>query len=144
MKKICKGCGQEFDSAWQGKKYCSQSCYDSVRVLPDKVCEQCGKPLTRKQIYGRRKYCSFECSTIARSSGMVTKTCPVCGNEFSISAAIADRYTVCSRDCRTASTKYVTCKRCVKVFRAEQRLNRHYCSEECRRPPKEIPCDNCG
>lgn len=75
---------------------------------------------------------------------MVVKECPVCGKTFEVSAAIADRYIVCSRECRTADTEYVTCERCGKVFRAEHRHNRHFCSEKCRRPPVFATCDTCG
>ena len=74
----------------------------------------------------------------------VIKACPVCGKTFEVSAAIADRYIVCSRECRTADTEYVTCERCGKVFRAAHGRDRHFCSEECRRPPVIVTCETCG
>jgi very-short-patch-repair endonuclease len=76
---------------------------------------------------------------------MVSKVCPVCAKTFTVSAAVADRYTVCSRECRLASTKTVICQRCGKPFTcSEKRYPRHYCSEECRRPPHYIECRVCG
>lgn len=75
----------------------------------------------------------------------VTKVCPACGKTFVITkGATAHRYTVCSMACKTRDTKYVNCKRCGKRFRAEKRLNRHFCSESCRRPPVYINCRHCG
>jgi len=38
---------------------------------------------------------------------------------------------------------YVPCKRCGKITR-QNRADRQYCSEECRRPTLEQECKNCG
>jgi very-short-patch-repair endonuclease len=88
-----------------------------------------------------RTYCSLAC--FRASQAKVTKTCPVCGKDFTVRAAYARRYRVCSAACKTADTKYVDCDRCGNRFRAEKHLNRRYCSEECRRPPMILTCRNC-
>ncbi|MHB1418468.1 MAG: endonuclease domain-containing protein [Bacillota bacterium] len=147
---LCSFCGKEFVSRKlkRGAKiFCSNECYHaSTRKIPDAVCEQCGitfSPGTGSSRWNRR-WCGWDCYSKSRAAELVEKICPVCAKLFKVSKSIEHRYTVCSRDCRTAATKYVTCERCGKIFRAEKRLNRHFCSEECRRPPVLIHCDICG
>lgn len=108
-----------------------------------KNCLNCGREfyLTPSRAKRNERFCSKKCELAYKK---IDKVCPVCGKTFTVNKSVADRYTVCSWKCRTAETKYVTCERCGKVFRAEKRLNRHYCSEECRRPPNYINCRNCG
>ena len=128
--------------------------YEDMKFGPQKrnrmgvyiKCPQCGREfyLIPKFAKEGRKYCSRTCYDAAHAPELVAKTCLQCGNTFQVSAAIANRYTVCSRACRVSETKYTICERCGKVFVAEKRLNRHYCSEECRRPPVFRACDTCG
>lgn len=108
-----------------------------------RICPQCGDRfyLVPSRVKRDELFCSVPCRL---ESKKVEKVCPECGKTFKVNRSIADRYTVCSRACRTANTKYVSCERCGKVFRAEKHLNRRYCSEVCRRPPKYINCRNCG
>jgi very-short-patch-repair endonuclease/ribosomal protein S27AE len=87
-------------------------------------------------------YCSKTCELAAAPK--VDKVCPECGKTFTVLASQAERYNFCSYACRTARTKYQTCERCGKPFVAERHLNRHYCSEECRRPPNFVECQTCG
>ena len=110
-----------------------------------RTCAYCGEQFYAPPARVKRneQFCSRACYEAARAPKMVEKVCPVCGKTFSVSATIANRYTVCSRECRTASTKYQVCERCGKPFVAEKRLNRHYCSEECRRPPFIKNCATC-
>ncbi len=90
---------------------------------------------------GRGKFCSRKCQKEYTS---VDKICKVCGKSFKISKGIADRYTVCSWECRKSSQHEVVCKRCNKPFlTSEMRYNRIYCSEECRRPPAVVKCATC-
>src|SRR3990167_1699463 len=124
--------------------FCSRECYSKFQNKKIAIpCPNCGKVVSHSPaaIRQNRRYCSKECELTHKT---VEKVCPVCGKPFRVSRSTADRYTVCSRECRTHETKYVACERCGKVFRAEKRLNRHYCSEECRRPPVFIQCRNCG
>ena len=147
---ICDFCKKEFVSKILKRgatKFCSSQCYHaSTRIIPDAVCEQCGKTFRPGPGSSRRnrRWCSWGCYSKSRTAEIVEKICPVCGKLFQVNKSIEHRYTVCSRECRTAVTKYVTCERCGKVFRAEKKLNRHYCSEECRRPPVLIHCETCG
>ncbi|MBM3120487.1 MAG: DUF559 domain-containing protein [Chloroflexi bacterium] len=129
------------------KIYCSKQCQMGGRHTGEtRICIHCGKPFYRpkSRIARNEKYCSSKCYYTALSAARITKICPQCGREFTVKASEADRYTVCSRKCRTVNTKYVICKRCGKVFRAEPDLNRQYCSETCRRPPQYVTCRKCG
>jgi very-short-patch-repair endonuclease len=114
------------------------------RVGAMHVCPACGKSfyLTPCRAARGERFCSQECrlSTIPK----VDKVCPVCQQVFRVNASTAHRYSVCSLECRHAITLRKTCLRCGKIYRAEKRLNRHYCSEECRRPPKLINCKTCS
>jgi very-short-patch-repair endonuclease/endogenous inhibitor of DNA gyrase (YacG/DUF329 family) len=109
-----------------------------------RACPQCGREfyLVPARVKASKRYCSKACELAA--APRVDKVCPACGKSFTVLACLADRYNFCSYACRTAKTKYQTCDRCGKPFVAEKRLNRHYCSEECRRPPVSIECATCG
>lgn len=126
--------------------------YEQLRFSPQKrrrlgenrTCPQCGSAfyLPPARVARGEVYCSRKC--LSESAPRIEKVCPACGKTFSVFASTAHRYTVCSRECRLSTTKYVSCKRCGKMFRAEKNLNRHYCSEECRRPPQYRDCRSCG
>lgn len=90
-----------------------------------------------------QKFCCQACDKAFKAIELVSKHCPQCDLDFQVPKSIAERFNVCSRACRVALTKYVDCERCGKRFRAEKRLNRHFCSEECRRPPVSLRCDTC-
>lgn len=110
-----------------------------------RTCPQCGKEfyLQPSRVKRGERYCSHACQLAAVPK--VDKICPVCGKQFTIFKSIADRYTVCSIECRHANVQRSICKRCGKEFRtSEKRYARHYCSEECRRPPNYQTCRNCG
>jgi very-short-patch-repair endonuclease len=105
-------------------------------------CARCGKSFTRHYaVKGDRIFCSMKC----RSGGrMVTKTCHVCGKDFTIPLSNDDRYQTCSAACKNADTEYVNCERCGKRFAWRHRNSKRHCSEACRRPPLMIPCQTCG
>lgn len=108
------------------------------------TCPQCGKDfyLPRSRYDRGERYCSLQCGKAARR---VSKVCPVCGKAFEVSISTADRYTVCSWECRKRSLHYVICERCGRTFEtSETRYERHFCSENCRRPPNIIICLSCG
>lgn len=143
----CAHCAALFTKLRQVRSertYCSSACYHAatIKVLA-RPCQGCGlefRPIGN----GDRSYCSRACYETARAAIPVTKHCPVCDQDYTVSRSIAHRYSVCSEACKTASTKYVDCERCGSRFRAEKRLNRRYCSEECRRPPVFTDCRTCG
>lgn len=143
----CEQCGKVFEYyGTKQQKFCSTTCYGISQRKPvaAKTCVQCGEPLKGIQLLRQRQYCSRTCYEAASAAVYVTKQCPVCRKDFTVLVSVSDRYTVCSMACRLAETKYVACERCGKTFVAERLLNRHYCSEECRRPPKYITCKTCG
>ena len=109
-----------------------------------KTCPTCNETfyLTPSRNARGEKFCSMSCRKSATET--VDKVCPSCGDTFTVNKSIADRFTVCSIECRLSETVYVTCKRCGKKFTGEKGRNRHYCSEECRRPPVIKTCKNCG
>jgi very-short-patch-repair endonuclease/endogenous inhibitor of DNA gyrase (YacG/DUF329 family) len=107
-------------------------------------CARCGAPVIRtRPAANGRAFCSMKCISGAR---MITKTCPVCGKDFTIARSNDGRYQTCSMACKNVDTVYINCKRCGKRFTDDvrQRWNRHYCSEACRRPPLMVACQNCG
>lgn len=151
----CAGCGKpvtRIRRARGARVFCSNDCYHRATIVyPDRECPQCGITFSprlgprsgpRKGNPGRT-YCSVAC--FRASQATATKTCPVCGKDFTVGAATAHRYRVCSNACKTADTIYLDCERCGKRFKGEQggRTRRH-CSEECRRPPMILTCRNCG
>lgn len=144
----CAYCGKELQRApsyinSREKVFCNtdhHAKYQSQQV--EKTCPNCGKIFKRPPSRSDTVYCSRKC--LMAMTPKVTKTCTVCGKQFTVNQSVADRYTVCSTACRRSETKYVSCERCGKMFRAEKHLNRHYCSEECRRPPVHINCRTCG
>lgn len=122
---------------------CAKKDYWKDRKHPDTItCMHCGEKFPyRSSGKGPCKFCSPECRLEHKT---VLKICPVCDKEYRVSKSTADRYAVCSVECKTKETVYKTCKRCGQVFTAERKRPRHYCSEECRRPPHIIECAWCG
>ncbi len=142
---ICQHCGKLFPAERSGMLYCSTDCYHAASITSSLLtCKRCGKQVLRtlSRIKRGEEYCSPACRIA--DTPKVSKVCPICHQTFIVNASVSHRYTVCSHQCRVAETKYVACERCGKVFRAEKRLNRHYCSEECRRPPVMVKCATCG
>ena len=149
--------------------HCSQRCYtDHVRSnRPTLQCTQCGYSFTvpPSKIKVGVKFCSRHCYDDHHSASRkakqkaknrsvvfeaplsaefyVEKLCPTCQRRFWVRRSISHRYHNCSAQCTRSTTKYVSCLRCGKVFRAEPRLNRKYCSEPCRRPPVILECALC-
>ena len=137
----CRTCGGPIPGRGP---FCSRACYhESRRIHIDPiVCRQCGDRIHAYVSTNRpRLYCSRDCWR-ADIQTHVTKTCPECGKDFTIPAVVADRYTVCSAECRAARTDYADCPRCGKRFARQP--GHTYCSEECRRPPVYIDCLECG
>lgn len=125
-----------------------------LRKHPDftpPLCKMCGGEITTRN-RTRAVYCSTKCkftdpeliAKIGHPPRRVTKVCPECGKEFSVSASTAHRYIRCSKECSNARGVTTTCKRCGAAFRHSQVDKRSYCSETCRRPPVIISCDHCG
>ena len=142
----CAQCGEvvvRLQRTRSPRVFCSNECYHTAtRVHPERACPGCGvtfRPGKRERKI--KVHCSRACYEASRK---VTKSCPVCGNDFAVNASIAHRYNVCSNACKTADTIYVDCGRCGKRFRAEKHLNRQFCSEECRRPPVYVTCKTCN
>lgn len=105
-------------------------------------CARCGKLFGADYpVKGDLAFCSMEC----RSGGrMVTKTCPVCGRDFTVALSNVDRYQTCSMACKNIDTEYVNCERCGKRFAWRHHSTKRHCSEACRRPPLMMACENCG
>lgn len=141
----CARCGSTVERharARLPRVYCSRACcYADKATVPLRPCRTCGQDF--KPMGGSdRPYCSRACYEASRAR--IAKTCAACGKSFTVVASQTERYTVCSRACKTAATKYVDCERCGTRFRAEKHLNRRFCSEACRRPPVVTDCLTCG
>lgn len=105
------------------------------------TCARCGEEFAAT--HRGAVFCSVKCRSGFR---LITKTCPVCGKDFTIPRSNENRYQTCSMACKNKDTVYIDCERCGKRFPDDtrQRWNRHYCSEACRRPPIMISCRTCG
>lgn len=82
---VCKGCGKEFTSSNNKKRYCSKEC--SGRAYPKKVCKECGKEFTPEA--HNQLFCTKECrieynNTQRRGypAGVFEKKCQQCGKLF--------------------------------------------------------------
>ncbi|MGH3588323.1 MAG: DUF559 domain-containing protein [Pseudonocardia sp.] len=115
-------------------------------------CKTCSTPITGRTKY-RAVYCSKECKfadpemrlKMGAPRRRVTKVCPHCDTDFSVSVSTADRYTYCSRVCSNAARgRDAACERCGAAFRRSRTEVRRHCSETCRRPAVTIDCGHCG
>src|SRR5574343_1892044 len=151
VQRTCSVCGKPFD-VWQSHldkseqngMFCSNACRGiGQRKRVSFTCTVCDQPFELRPAEVAKwdtRFCSPECR---RAGRRVEKVCPVCGKTYSVPRSYADRYTVCSLECRMAETEYATCERCGKVFTVSGNKRRH-CSEECRRPPVINTCLTCG
>ena len=136
----CEQCGGPVKK--QGRKFCSYACYGvSQRTRPTASCERCGAPF-KQRADGTARFCGRACYDAARIQ-TITKACPVCRQDFTVPAVIADRYQVCSLECRWAGSEYADCPTCGKRFSTKRGVQKH-CSEACRRPPTMVACLECG
>ena len=108
----CEYCGKEFErksSRGRIPKYCSQECNrsadrDNKRITyvgkREKVCRQCGKELPKFKSYWCSSYCKSLNKAIlegrALDHGVLTKICPVCGEQFETQKS---RQNCCSAEC---------------------------------------------
>ena len=117
-KRVCPGCGTEFEQHSSKQKYCTPECGFKHRPRPEVkakktcTCEWCGKEFeTWNSRPGR--FCSRQCSAEfgARSAGsgrkanpqnLVTLYCEICGSEYTVNRAYyklrGSRF--CSLECK--------------------------------------------
>ena len=108
---ICKYCGKEFEQKARGRKslYCSSECRrsadrDNKRIKyvgkREKVCRQCGKELPKNKSYYCSNICRSRYNAIKQGRsfdhGLITKTCQVCGNVFTVQRSYQ---ITCSKKC---------------------------------------------
>jgi len=109
VKKICKGCGKEFEVCLSEKdrKFCSLECFLKYRWgrgrKVKRICEYCGKEFEVHEWQVRQgggKFCSRECQAKYMRK-RVKKVCEVCGKEFEVEKRIAEKGggRFCSREC---------------------------------------------
>lgn len=113
-------------------KYCSARCKYDDREAATKIshaCPQCGKEFLGWKAQAR-KYCSYECSNLARSK-KVKKLCAYCGESFEVKQSEDD--VCCSLECRNARSKTE-----VWPTRTRQRRNCNYCGLEFWARPSQI------
>ena len=96
----CATCGEMFESRRPDAKYCGQACAKNALVyLHPRQCEQCGvefKPANGGEKVGR--FCSNECSGLARRRTDLEQSCPVCFTGFR-RRSVSDRRKFCSQPC---------------------------------------------
>jgi very-short-patch-repair endonuclease len=144
IKNNCIVCGKEFSIpfAWmkRGGKYCSQACYNTIKNKKIfRICIVCGNGFECRRTR-LTSVCSRKC---CNENKQITKKCAVCGKIFTVAKSNADRYTVCSIECRMTTVFYTNCIRCGKKITNSSGGVKH-CSEECRRPAFIKICPTCG
>lgn len=151
---ICHQCGKMFHRRTDNNPelkhiFCSHKCYSKNRkTIPLCNCTNCGTPFTPTT--NGRTFCSRVCYESFRTD-KIEKICIGCHTLFTVNKSIAHRYNYCSFNCKKQHSKNVVkhCERCGKSFEhkgsdIERGLDRHFCSEKCRRPPIFKTCPHCG
>lgn len=108
-----------------------------------KQCKRCGSGFYNPN--STAKYCSRECSALARRRGE-TRSCRICGSEFYLSPAQlrarGNTAKYCSLKCngkaKSLTRTYLTCKQCGKRFYNGHR-HLQYCSRECYHTSRRAP-----
>lgn len=102
----CATCGATFESRRSDAKYCGQACSKQALIyLRPRQCETCGaefKPANGGEKLGR--YCSNECSGLARRRADLERSCPVCFTGFRL-RSISDRRKFCSLPCSVTARR---------------------------------------
>lgn len=133
-------------------------------------CHHCGKPYLRFPSQVKRsKYCSRKClgTHVFRERAKkfhITKTCPICGQEFQTTTKNGGKKT-CSKKCadvlrtqgvraRPSTRIMVACTNCGKLLkRPPSRVDgrTHFCNQDCKTEHQRIPeskvilsCKTCG
>lgn len=123
LSKPCVVCNVIFEPRSNRQKYCSERCRRGTSI-----CETCGLFFQRKSGTAGR-FCSLEC-WYAKPGSTPTKSCPVCGEQFSGSAQ------TCSFDCgyewrRINNPKRMTeCNHCGGDI-SRKKAGTKYCSRSC-------------
>lgn len=98
MKLVCKECGKEYESGRSSRQFCSKKCSIDNRKKDPEYIKKLSKKKTKKETtvvkckycgelfnaYGKRKFCSLECSNKYKASLVekITVACKYCGNTF--------------------------------------------------------------
>jgi len=148
VKRICKGCGKEFEVCLseKDKKFCSRECYLKCRWGGDRkvkrICKFCGKGVEIEEWQvkkGGGKFCSRKCADLGKRK-RVKRICEYCGKEVEVIAwSVKEGYgKFCSRECHA---KYMqkrvrrVCEVCGKEFEVEkgraEKGGGRFCSREC-------------
>lgn len=145
MKKICAGCGVEYEGR-SNSIYCSRKCKNKSgykpRPLEKKICAGCGKEYETAVV--RQKFCSEACrvqyfNKRRAKAAFVKKICAECGAEFETNKSY-QKY--CSDKCRDrAWGNYSSkpppepamrhCLACGSEYEPKFNNDR-FCSDDCR------------
>ncbi len=156
----CEQCGAVFErpASAASHRFCSRECKGlaSRKPVPERLCEQCGKPFTGA--YHHTRFCSLECSGLAHRS-QLERTCRHCGKTFVVQLHRANAE-YCSNPCWWAASHKVKiaritqliCTTCGKTFERNyysKRYSRCYCSDAClreawRKTDVACTCKFCG
>lgn len=164
FKFICNFCKKSFLRKERsiGKKcrhvFCSSLCYHNfTKTLSNKICEHCDKSFypggKGKRTDPNTRFCSVECYKANKKKiGIIKRQCLTCKRFFKIKKS-STRKNCDSCKIKRAPRKHKgfilrKCRRCKNSFKYRNTdiargLKRHYCSEECRRPPLIKICKQC-
>jgi hypothetical protein len=129
----CKICNNQFEAKRSDAQYCSKKCKKRAEYLRKpavkRPCDNCGKSFET-----RRKdtaYCGIACSNVARTRQEVSKSCELCGENFTVEFIKRNRR-FCSRSCASKHTNSTVDREKVNkkisqtqkmAFRSEQRVH---------------------
>lgn len=93
--RACKVCGDTFKPIRSNQQFCSQECYKTTAVRPDRTCPVCAGTYNSKAYAGT---CSWVCAGVLRRKDPEGAACDACGKH--IPWPQSQRHRFCSRDCR--------------------------------------------
>jgi Holliday junction resolvase RusA-like endonuclease len=120
----CDKCGRDFATypSWnnpkQRKRFCSQTCHLAWRDERKRTeCAQCGKVFLRAKPNIPQKYCSRDCTDLAKR---VELTCPHCEVRFTVTRHAGHRPRYCSPSCRDTAARERNKKNADQGFRQSE------------------------
>ena len=125
FQKICKACGEPFETNSSQKIYCNRQHY--------RPCPICGKPVPMidNDFSRKPRCCSTKCSHELRKQNLPKRICAICGDEFIPNSGVG---IICPKD------HFIPCEVCGKMIPIKNLDDPTTCSPECAREKSRRKC----